>query len=58
MKVHGIAVRDVKSNKLIDFIKCEIGRSALRVLSGIRMNMSDDYRASEELIEEAETINL
>ena len=46
---NGIAVIDKKSDKVIHFIEAS-GRSALRVLSGIRINMSPDFRAEERFI--------
>ena len=47
---HGIAVRDRKTGELIDFIETDTGSQALRVLSGIRINMGSDYKASEEFV--------
>jgi len=50
-KKHGITVREKSTNKIVDFIECETGRSALRVLSGIRINMNhNDFKASEEYV--------
>lgn len=52
---HGIAVREKKTNRLVEFIECETGRPALRILSGIRVNMNkDDYKAEETFVEEDE----
>ena len=53
-KKHGITVRERKTEKLIEFIECETGNSALRILRGIRINMGSDYRASEEFVELSE----
>jgi len=53
-KIHGIAVSHRKSGEIVEFIKCETGRSALRVLSGIRINMSHEYKADETYISEDE----
>lgn len=47
MKKHGIAIREVKTKKLVDFIECDIGK-ALKVLGGVRINMSKKYYATEE----------
>jgi hypothetical protein len=49
---HGIAVREKDTNKIVDFIECRYGMSALRVLSGVRTQMdAKKYKASEEIIE-------
>lgn len=53
-KKHGIAIRERKTNELVEFIECDTGRDALRVLSGIRINMGSDFEASETFIEEDE----
>ena len=53
-KIHGISVRDRKTKELVEFIKCDYGRPALSVLSGIRMNMSPEYVATEENVSEDE----
>jgi len=58
MRKHGITVREVKTNKLVKFIQCATGRTALQILSGIRRNMSSNYRASEEFINEQEIAKL
>ena len=49
-KKHGISVRERKTNELVEFIECETGRPALRILSGIRINMGPDYKASEDYV--------
>jgi len=54
MKKHGIAVREIKTKKLVEFIECATGRPALKILGGIRINMSPNYRASEEFVTEKE----
>ena len=52
---HGITVREKKIDNLIEFIECPTGNNALRILSGIRINMNhEDYKASEEMVEESE----
>lgn len=38
-----VLIMERKSNKLVEFIECETGRSALSILSGIRINMSPDF---------------
>ena len=52
MSKHGIVVRERKTKKIVEFIECATGRPALKILSGIRINMSPDYKASEEFIDE------
>ncbi len=52
-KVHGIAVYEKSSNKVVEFIECDVGRPALKVLSGIRINMSPDYKAEETSLEKS-----
>ncbi len=54
MNKHGIAVRNRKTNQLIEFIECDTGRPALRMLSGRRMNLHQDYDAQEDFVDEAE----
>lgn len=44
---HGIRIEERESGKLVNFIKCATGRSALRVLGGVRINLGDDYKATE-----------
>jgi hypothetical protein len=55
---HGISVRERKTNKLVEFIKCETGRPALNILKGIRINMGSDYKATEEMIDPEEVNKL
>jgi hypothetical protein len=51
--IHGIAVKEKATGEVVDFIKCDVGRPALRVLSGIRINLNhEDYEAEEDLIDE------
>ena len=52
--VHGIAIYEKKTGKRVEFIKCRVGNHALRVLRGVRINMSPDYRAEETSIPRAE----
>jgi len=54
MRKHGITVRERKTNNLVKFIECLRGRPALQILGGIRINMSPDYKASEEFVSEEE----
>ena len=50
---HGIAIRNRKTKELIEFIECDYGKVALRVLGGVRINMDTKrYIASEEVIAE------
>lgn len=52
---HGIAVRSKKTNQLVEFIECDVGRDALKILSGIRINMNhEDYKADETYVKEEE----
>lgn len=54
-KKHGISIREKDSGLLIEFIECETGRRALKILSGARINLNhDDYKASEEFVEQEE----
>lgn len=54
MTKHGITIRKKKSNILVEFIECRTGNHALRVLSGVRHNLGNDYKASEEFVSEEE----
>jgi hypothetical protein len=48
---HGIAIREKGTKKLIEFIPCHTGASALRVLSGVRRQMDTArYTASEDYV--------
>ncbi len=51
---HGIAIRDRRTGELIEFIETATGRSALQVLSGVRINMGSDYKAEEDMVSESE----
>ncbi len=51
---HGITIREKNTNLLVEFVECSVGRSALRVLSGVRHNLGEDYKASEEFVAEKE----
>ena len=53
-KVHGVSVRDRKTKELVEFMPCDYGKPALRILSGIRMNMSHEFIASEENVSQSE----
>ena len=53
-KVHGIAITERKTGKLVDFIKCGLGRQALSVLGGVRINLDKQYKADETFITEEE----
>jgi len=51
MTKHGITIRDKKTKEIIRFIECETGRTALKILSGVRHNLNNkDFIASEEFI--------
>lgn len=51
---HGIAVRNKKTKQLVQFIECQYGSPALRVLSGVRMNLHKEFDAQEDIIDEKE----
>jgi len=51
---HGIAIRERSSKKLVEFIECGLGREALQVLSGVRINLGSDFDAQEDFVEESE----
>ena len=51
---HGIAVRNKKTKQLVQFVECQYGSSALRVLSGVRMNLHKEFDAQEDIIDEKE----
>jgi hypothetical protein len=52
---HGIAVRRRSDKKLVQFIPCEVGTRALRILSGRRHNLdTTNYRAEEEFVKQSE----
>ena len=44
---HGIKIIERKTGNVVKFILCGTGRAALKVLSGVRRNMSNDYEAME-----------
>ena len=51
---HGIAIRERKTNKLIEFIKCSPER-ALTILSGVRRQMDNKrYKADETFLSDSE----
>lgn len=58
IKIHGISIRHRKTKEIVKFIKTDYGTPALKVLSGVRINMSPDYVASEEIITEEEYNNI
>lgn len=48
---HGIAITEKVSGKLIEFVECQTGRVALKVLMGIRHNLNhNEYKAEETII--------
>jgi hypothetical protein len=51
---HGIAIREKATKKLVEFYETPTGRSTLRVLSGVRHNLGEDYKAEEEFVDEKE----
>jgi hypothetical protein len=51
---HGITIRRKEDKALVEFFECETGHQALRVLSGVRHNLGEDYEASEDFVEEKE----
>ena len=51
---HGIAVRNKKTKQLVSFVECQYGSPALRVLSGMRMNLGKEFDAQEDIIDEKE----
>jgi len=52
---HGIAVREIETGKLVKFLECDVGRPALRILSGVRMNLNhEDYEATEDMATQEE----
>ena len=53
-KIHGVSVRNKKTKELVEFIETDYGRTTLSVLSGIRINMSPEFIAQEENIEQSE----
>lgn len=53
-QIHGIRVENKKTKELVRFIKCPEGNSALRVLSGVRINLGAEYRAEEGFATEEE----
>lgn len=54
-KRHGIAVRHKKTGVIIKFVECETGSKALKILSGMRMQIdTKNYSAEEEFVEESE----
>ena len=48
---HGIKIIERKTGKVVKFIICGTGRAALKVLSGVRRNISGDYKADEGFME-------
>ena len=48
---HGIKIIERKTGDVVKFIPCNTGREALKVLSGVRRNMSEDYKAEEGFME-------
>lgn len=54
MTKHGITIREKDTNLLVEFIECQTGNHSLRVLSGVRHNLGEDYKASEEFVSEEE----
>ena len=44
---HGIKIIEKRTGDVVKFIPCDTGRAALKVLSGVRRNMSEDYKAEE-----------
>lgn len=55
---HGITIRENSTGKLVKFIKCNLGREALTILSGARRNLGIDYSAEEDFVEESEIAGL
>lgn len=52
---HGITIREKKSNKLVEFIECPVGNPALRILSGVRINLNhEEYMTEEGFVTEEE----
>jgi hypothetical protein len=52
---HGIAIREKKTNVLVEFMECETGNRALKILAGCRINLNhEEYKANEEEVEEKE----
>ena len=52
---HGIAVREKATKKLVEFLECPTGQSALRILSGRRHNLDqENYYAEEAMVDETE----
>jgi len=51
---HGIKIIEKATGEVVEFIPCRTGREALIVLSGVRRNMSPDFKAEEGFIEEKE----
>jgi len=49
---HGIKIIERKTGDVVKFIPCNTGREALKVLSGVRRNMSEDYKAEEGFIDD------
>jgi len=54
MSVHGISIKHRDTKELVEFIRCDVGRDALRVLSGVRINLGDNYVATEDFATEEE----
>ena len=52
---HGIAIKDKKTGKIVEFEECAYGREALMVLSGMRRNLNrEDYTADEVVLTDDE----
>lgn len=49
--LHGIAIRDRKTKRLVRFVECDVGREALRVLGGVRINLNSRCVAEEEVLD-------
>ena len=55
MGIHGIAIREKKTKKLDEFMECDVGREALKILGGVRINLNhEDYYAEETMVEQSE----
>lgn len=56
MTKHGIRIEEKATKKLVDFIECSTGREALQILSGVRINLGNDYRATEGFLKDGEQV--
>jgi len=53
--IHGVAIRQKKDKKFVQFMETGVGRQALRVLSGVRHNLDmKNYYAEEDIVDDAE----